>query len=209
MLLIPGFQWTTTVNGVQKPSPAFGYGFCGFFLVVGIVLQQVRVTDMYRGFTIMLNETAVEKSLYGNKKVLLNIADITSVSSTAKGDIFIYGPNATKIYIPCQIENRSLLKDLLKTRSPIFNEGPYNFHQKNLLYIIYGIVALTVVDFHLTNKMLLIINSTLITGVFIAEYIYRIKSWRKMEPKVRRRYMMILSVFFAAIVAILLSRLVA
>lgn len=162
---------------------------------------------MYRGFTIMLNETTIEKSLYGNKKVLLNVADITSISSTVKGDIFIYGLNSAKMYIPYQIENRSQLVELLKARSPVFNDGPYNFHQKNLLYIIYGIVALTVVDFHLKNKTLLVINSTLIIGVFIAEYIYRIKSWRKMDPKVRRRYMLILSGFFVAITAILVGRL--
>ncbi|MGZ3766643.1 MAG: hypothetical protein ACXVB0_14150 [Mucilaginibacter sp.] len=210
VVLLLSINYSYSIDGVKQPEGKFNLfdaSFVLFFMMIGLFIQQRRVLKKYRGFTIVVQDDVVEKSLYGFEISTLNTQDITVVSKTPRGDILVYSVNSKPLFIPRQVQKCDELEELLKGKAKSFSGGPYSFYQKYLLTMAYIVLLLVIVDFHLKNIVLIWINSGVIISAFIAEFIIRIKNWRSFEPKARRGYMVLLCGIFIWVVIALVARL--
>jgi hypothetical protein len=174
----------------------------GFSYYRGLKKQKQFVMS----YSVTISDTEITREQMNTPPLSINFMEIKEIIKTEKGGFTIKGLTRTDvIHISYLIENPEALQQRLETFAPIRVSGKDPFYKKYRILLSILALGSIVAVITLTNKVIVGICGTLVTGLLIWSF-YEIRTSKNIPINIKRRSWIYL-IFIASIIYITYSKL--
>jgi hypothetical protein len=154
----------------------------GFSLYRGLS-QQKRLLESY---SVTISDNEITREQLNTRPLSINFMEIKEIIKSEKGNFTIKGISRTDIiHIPYWIDNPAALEQRLETLAPITVNIKDPFYKKYAFLLTLLAMAAMVAVYAVTNKVIVGICGTLVTGLLIWS-LYEIRTSKNVPEKTKR-----------------------
>jgi hypothetical protein len=152
----------------------------------GIYRGVNRQKNLFESYTISISEDSIAREQTNTPTIKIAFTDVNEIIKNSNGSFIIKGRTALDVIgIPAQIDNYAHIETTLNHIKPIHVLTKKSAGQKLTLPITFATLGLMATVYIATNKILVGISGTLLTGILIYSFI-QIQRNKNIDSKTKR-----------------------